>query len=88
MIIVPITITDEQKRILESWMGKGTIQAWLQNAINEKFRNRVDASIMEHTAYNPKALSIEEKLKILSKIDLPTRQQRDEINLKNIEENK
>jgi hypothetical protein len=88
MIIVPITITDEQKRILESWMGEGTIQAWLQHAIDDKFRNRVDASIVEHTAYNPKALSMDKKLEILKDITLPTRQQRDETNLKNLEENK
>jgi hypothetical protein len=74
---VIINITDDEQRILESWMGVGKIQSWLQHAIDNKTRKRVDACILEHTDRNPKKMSMEAKLIALSTIELPTREERD-----------
>ncbi|TET76171.1 MAG: hypothetical protein E3J43_07250 [Candidatus Heimdallarchaeota archaeon] len=72
-----ITITDEEKRILESWLGTGQIQPWLQDAIDNKIRQRVDASILEETDRNPKKMTKANKLLVLKDIVLPTRIERD-----------
>lgn len=73
-----ITITEEEKRILESVMGVGTIQGWLQHAIDNKIRKRTDAYILELTNLNPKKLTRKEKLVELSKVELPTREDQDD----------
>lgn len=69
-----VTIPDEGKRILESWLGIGQMQKWLQDAIDNKLRQRVDASILEHTDRNPKKISEPDKLLILKDITLPIRE--------------
>lgn len=74
---ITVTISSEGKRILESWLGKDTIQPWLQHAINDKLRRRIDASILEHTDKNPKKMTDPDKLAALKGIKLPTREERD-----------
>lgn len=72
-----ITIPDEEKRILESWLGEGQIQPWLQHAIDNKLRQRIDATILEETDRNPKKMVKADKLFALKDIVLPTRKERD-----------
>ena len=74
---ITVTIPDEGKRILESWLGVGQIQPWVQHAINNKLRQRIDASMLEETDKNPKKLKEDNKLLILKDIKLPTREERD-----------
>lgn len=69
-----ITISDEEKRVLESWLGSEQIQPWLQHAIDNKLRQRIDASILEHTDKNPQKMIQADKLLILKDIILPTRE--------------
>lgn len=70
-------ITEEDKQIVESWIGKGQIAVWLQHALDNKVRQRVDASIIEHTNLNPQKMTQADKMLILKDITLPTREQRD-----------
>lgn len=72
-----ITITDEDKELLDSWLGIDKAQSWLQHAIDNKIRQRVDASILELTDRNPKKMSKEEKMALLKNVVLPTREKRD-----------
>lgn len=74
---ITVTIPNDGKKILESWLGEGQIQPWLQHAINDKLRRRLDASILECTDKNPKKLPMMAKLNILKNVKLPTREERD-----------
>ena len=74
---ITVTILDDGIKVLESWLGKGKIQTWLQDALDNKLRTRIDASIIECTPFNPNALTIQDKLLKLSKVKLPTREERD-----------
>jgi hypothetical protein len=65
---ITVTISDDGYAVLESWLGKGKVQVWLQNAINNKLRQRLDASVLEKTDKNPSKLSVEQKYTELSKI--------------------
>jgi len=72
------TLTDEEKKILDSWLGEDKIQEWLQHALDNKIRQRVDASVLEHTDRNPKKLTKEDKITLLKDVVLlPTREDRD-----------
>ena len=71
-----ISISDEGKRILESWLGVDQIQPWIQHAINNKLRQRLDASILEHTDKNPSKLEEADKLLALKDVELLTREER------------
>ena len=75
-----VTLTVDEYAVLESWLGVGEIEKWIQHALDNKIRQRVDASIAENTAYNPKKLDKTSKMFTLSTITLPTRKQRDGIN--------
>lgn len=75
---ITVTIPDEGQRILESWLGVGEIQAWIQHAINNKLRQRIDASVLEETDKNPQKLEEVAKLLLLKNITLPTKEERDE----------
>jgi hypothetical protein len=77
MKTIQVQIEDEAYRVLESWLGIGGVEKWLQHAINNKARKRVDASILEHTNRNPKKISLESKLTLLSTITLPTKKTND-----------
>ncbi len=74
---ITLTITDDEQKVLESWLGVGGIETWLQNALLNKIRQRTDASILEHTVFNPKKMTIEDKLVELSKIELLTKEERE-----------
>ena len=76
---ITVTIPDDGKEILESWLGVGQIQPWLQHAIDNKLRQRMDASILEHTDKNPQKLTEAGKFAELSKIELPAREERDSL---------
>lgn len=76
---IVVTITEDEKKVLDSWLGEGKIQEWLQHALNNKIRQRIDASVLETTDRNPKKLSKETKLKLLKNIALPTREERDNL---------
>ncbi len=68
-----ITITDREKEILEHFLGENEIQSWLQHAIDNKLRQRVDACVLQYTDYNPSKMSIKNKMSTLSGIDFPPR---------------
>jgi len=72
-----VTITEEEYAVLESWLGVGEIEKWIQHALDNKIRQRIDASILECTYLNPKKLTHDEKLEELGKAELPTRESRD-----------
>ena len=76
---ITITMTDKEKEILESWMGVDTIELWLQHAIDNKIRQRIDASIEESTNLNPSKMTKEEKMTELEGITLPTKEERDAV---------
>jgi len=71
---ITCTITEEEKNILESYLGVGKIQPWLQHCLDNKIRQRLDAAINEYTAFNPKKMTKEEKLTTLSGIELSQRE--------------
>ena len=71
------TITNEENKVLESWLGVGQIQPWLQHAIDNKLRQRLDATIVEVTDKNPAKLSQGDKLLALKDVVLPTKEERD-----------
>jgi hypothetical protein len=72
-----LTITEDEKKVLDSWLGVDKIQEWLQHALDNKIRQRVDASILEDTNLNPKKMSKVDKLIELAKIDLKRKEDRD-----------
>ena len=74
---ITITIPDDGKAVLDSWLGPDQIQTWIQHAIDNKLRQRIDASILEETDKNPKKMDQTAKLAALKDITLPTRVQRD-----------
>jgi len=74
---ITTTISDDGEKVLKSWLGEAGIKDWLQHAIDNKLRQRVDASILEHTNLNPQKMTKDDKLIKLSKIELPTREMRD-----------
>lgn len=67
-----ITITKEEQKIIDNWLGTGNFQAWLQHAVDNKLRQRIDATILAKTNINPKKLTTAQKLAELKKIDLLT----------------
>lgn len=71
-----VTLTEDEREVLDSWLGVGQITAWVQHALNNKIRRRVDASIMEVTDRNPKKMLMADKLALLKKHKLPTRKER------------
>ena len=76
---VTVIIPDESVRILESWLGVGQIQPWLQNAIDNKLRQRLDASVLEYTDKNSNKMEEADKLLALKDVKLLTREERDGI---------
>jgi len=72
-----VSITTQEKELLEGKWGVGGIETWLQNAINEKIFQRAKACIREETALNPDRLTLAEMMEELSGIELPTREERD-----------
>lgn len=77
-----VTITEQEFEILESWLGVGEVQKWLQHALDNKIRQRMDATILEHTNFNPKKMTSIQKMDEVKKISLPTREERDSLPLK------
>lgn len=77
MVTYSVTITDEQDRVLRSWLVDP--QAWLTHAFLNKVRQRVDAVIVEETDLNVKKLTEEEKMDIIKNVMLPTKEERKEI---------
>ena len=71
------TLTDEENKVLESWLGVGQSQPWLQHALDNKLRQRLDATIIEVTDKNPAKLIQEDKLLALKDVVLPTKEERD-----------
>ena len=74
-----VEISDGENRVLESWLGGETeIQEWVQHALKNKARKRLDATIEEVTDRNPKKLTEQEKIDLIKDVLLPTRAERDE----------
>ncbi len=71
-----ITITDEEDRILRSWLKDPA--EWLDNAFRNKIRQRIMASVEEETNFNPKKLDEVERLDVLKDVELPLRIDRTE----------
>ena len=80
-----VELTEDEVRVLDSWIGEDQIQPWLQHAIKNKARQRIDASIMETTDRNPKKMTEEAKLALIKKMTLPTRAERDKQNDRKIQ---
>jgi len=76
---ITVTIEPKEFEILESWLGVGQVEVWVQNAIDNKCRQRVDASILEHTDRNPAKLDKQSKLDLLKDVILPTKEERDAV---------
>lgn len=76
MKTISVTITNKEFEVLESWLGIGKVQGWIQHALNNKARQRVDATILEVTDRNPKKLDKNTKLLLLESIKLKTREER------------
>jgi len=74
---VTVSITIQEKELLEGQWGIGTVETWLQNTINNKILQRAKACIKEETELNPDKLTLTEMLEELSGIKLPTREDRD-----------
>ena len=79
---ITVTIIDEGKKVLESWLGVGEIQKWVQHAIDNKLRQRLDALVLECTDKNPKKMTEADKLLALKDVVLPTKDERDGIKAK------
>ena len=77
MKTISVTITDKEFEVLESWLGVGEVQKWIQHALDNKIRQRIDASILEVTDRNPAKLLKETKLALLKNIVLPIKEKRD-----------
>ncbi len=77
MNTITVTISNEELAIANSWLGIGKLQGWLQHALDNKIRQRVDASIMEATKFNPKKMTKAEKLVEIAKVTLKSREERD-----------
>ena len=77
-------LTEDEKKVLDSWLGVDKIQAWLQHALNNKIRQRIDASVLEVTDRNPSKLTKEEKFALLKDIVLPIREERDGVDLDSV----
>ena len=73
-MIIEIEISDSKKRVLESVLGIGEITGWLQHAIDNKCRKRVDSYVEEFTNLNPKKMTEKDKLVELDKVELPVRE--------------
>jgi len=73
---ITITITKRENEILESYLGIGKVQEWLQHCIDNKIRKRLDAVIIEQTNLNPEKLAKAEKIEAIKSVALPTRNQR------------
>lgn len=76
-IKLTVEIPKKGEKVLKSWLGEDGLRPWIQHAIDNKLRQRVDASIIEHTDKNPAKLTPDEKLIILEAIQLPTKEERD-----------
>lgn len=74
---ITLTVTDDEKKVLDSWLGEDKIEAWLQHALDNKIRQRVDASILEATDRNPKKMTKADKFGLLEGYTLPTKKERD-----------
>ena len=71
-----IIITNKEEKVLRSWLEDP--QQWLEDAFNNKIRQRIDASVLEETNFNPKKMSHDDKLAELEKVVLPTKKERNE----------
>lgn len=78
-MIIEIEISNDKKRVLESVLGVGEITGWLQHAIDNKCRKRIDSYIEQLTNLNPKKMTEKDKLIKLKKIDLPVREELDQL---------
>ena len=74
---ITLTITEDEKKVLDSWLGVDKIQGWLQHALDNKIRQRVDASVLEVTDRNPSKLTNEQMFALLNYIVLPLKVERD-----------
>lgn len=79
MPIYSITISDKEDKVLKFWLENP--QQWLENAFRNKIRQRIDASILEKTNFNPKKMNYDDKLIELEKIILPNKAERNRSDL-------
>ena len=68
------SLSDEEERIL--LVDMVDIAEWIENLVRNKIRQVIDRLIEQHTPYNPRRLSREEKLKIIASLDLKTAAER------------
>jgi len=79
MKTIQVQIKDKEYEILKSWLGEGQVEVWLQHAIDNKCRQRTDASVLEHTDRNPQKLDRQAKLNLLKDVALPSRAERNPV---------
>lgn len=71
---ITVTITKDENDILESYLGVGMVQPWLQHCLDNKIRQRVDAAILEYTDMNPKKMDKAGKMAKLTEVELKKRE--------------
>ena len=68
------TLTKEEHDVLEAVLGVGAVQLWLQHALDNKIRQRVNASVLEYTDFNPSKLDKAGKMEKLAGVKLKQRE--------------
>jgi len=63
-----VEITEEEDKVLRAWLDDP--QKWLEHALRNKLRKRLDGAIVVLTDKNPKKMTHEEKLAELKGKDL------------------
>ena len=67
-------ITKEEHDILESYLGVGMVQPWLQHCLDNKIRQRVDAAVLDYAGMNPKKMDKVGKMAKLAEVTLKRRE--------------
>jgi len=70
MKTIIIELTEEQEKTLLTDMIN--IEDWILNALNEKIRRTADIIIEKNTDKSPQKITIEDKLTIISNLNLKT----------------
>lgn len=71
-----VIITDDEDRVLRSWVEDP--QAWLEHAFRNKIRQRLNATVAGLTNLNPQKITDPEKFTAIEGLTLPTPTERNE----------
>ena len=65
---ITFTISKEEHDVLESWMGVGAVEGWLQHALDNRIRKLLDHKILTDSDMNPKKMDKVDKLLEIKRI--------------------